>query len=99
MRNSLKQPQKQNVCTFRPTREMERLVTKVMEERGLDRTSVIKLALYMFTSYASRQEVRCIPLKELVARIESRAPYRFPSFATFAAPRRPALRTRSRREP
>ncbi len=73
---------------------MERLVTKVMEERGLDRTSVIKLALYMFTSYASRQEVRCIPLKELVARIESRVPYRFPSFATFAAPRRPALRTR-----
>lgn len=97
----MKPPKKTPVYAFRPTREMERLVTKTMEERGLDRTSVIKLALYMFTSYASRHEVRCIPLDDLVARIESRAPYRFPNYATFALERRPALRPRSRarREP
>lgn len=50
-----------------------------MAERGVDKTSLIKLGLYMFTSFMSRSDVRHMPLDGVVALIESRAPKSFPS--------------------
>lgn len=63
-----------------------------MVERGVDRTSLIKLGLYMFTSYMNRYEVRHMTLDEVVASIEARAPKRFPSFCSFSTAIRPSLR-------
>ena len=65
-----------------------------MAERGVDRTSLIKLGLYMFTSYMSRHDVRLMPMEEVVASIESHAPKRFPCFYIFSMETRPALRRR-----
>ena len=75
---------KRTVVTFRCTREMDRLITKLMQERNLDRTSVMKLALYMLSSHMSRWDVRKQSLRQVLADMEAHAPRRFPSFATFA---------------
>ena len=79
--------EKRTVVTFRSTREMDRLITKLMKERNLDRTSVIKLALYMLGSYMSRPDVKKKCIHQVLAEIESQAPERFPDFATFAVGR------------
>ena len=56
-------------------------------ERNLDRTSVMKLALYMLGGYMSRPDVKKKSIHQVLAEIESHAPRRFPSFATFAVER------------
>ncbi len=50
--------EKRTVVTFRCTREMDRLIRRLMQERNLDRTSVMKLALYMLGGYMSRPDVK-----------------------------------------
>ena len=54
-----------------------------MNELKLDRTSVIKLALYYFTAYMSQEEHKSVGLRELVEMLEQNAPLHFPSFAEF----------------
>ena len=84
------------VYTFQPTREIERRVAKLTAERNLDRTSLIKLGLYMACGYLSSNDVRGMTLDEVVASLEANAPKRFPNFSTFAEGKRPALRPRRR---
>ena len=84
------------VYTFQPTHEIERRVAKLTAERNIDRTSFIKLGLYMACRYLSMNDVRRRPLDEVVATLEASAPKRFPSFSTFAEGKRPALRPRRR---
>ncbi len=67
-----------------------------MAERGVDKTSLIKLGLYMFTSFMSRSDVRHMTMDGVVALIESRAPKSFPNFYTFSTEIRPALHRRRR---
>ena len=67
-----------------------------MSERGVDKTSLIKLGLYMFTSFMSRSDVRHMPLDRVVSLIESRAPKSFPNFYTCSMEIRPALHRRGR---
>ena len=81
----MKKEPSRNICSFQSTREIERRLGKLMAERGVDKTSLIKLGLYMFTSYMSRYEVRLMTLGEVVASIEARAPKRFPNFCTFSS--------------
>ena len=66
---------------------MDRLITKLMQERNLDRTSVMKLALYMLSSHMSQPDVKKKSIHQVLAEIESQAPERFPDFATFAVER------------
>lgn len=81
--------------TFRCTREMDKRLTKLMEERRLDRTSLIKLALYMFSIHMSQSAVKKQPIKDVLADMEEKRPARFPSFATFAVdPQTPLRRPR-----
>lgn len=63
---------------------MQNAVLDIMEERQLDRTSVIKLALYMFASYMSRERTRALSLHEIVADIEHLAPPCYPPYSDFA---------------
>lgn len=80
--------------TFRCTREMDKRITKLMNERRLDCTSIIKLALYMLSSHMSRPAVRKLGISEVLAGIEANRPARFPSFATFAVEPKTPLRRR-----
>ena len=93
-RKGLKKELPRTVYTFQPTREIERRVAKLTAERNIDRTSFIKLGLYMACRYLSMNDVRRMPLDEVVATLEASAPKRFPSFSTFAEVKRPALRPR-----
>lgn len=58
-------------------------MSDIMEERQLDRTSVIKLALYMLASYMSREKTRTLTLHEIVADIEHLAPPSYPPYSDF----------------
>lgn len=85
--------QRQSI-TFRCTHEMDKRLTKLMEERRLDRTSIIKLALYMLSSHMSQPAVRKQGIRDVLADIEGKRPARFPSFATFAVEPKTLLRSR-----
>ena len=82
--------------TFRITGVMDKCITRLMSERKLDCTSVIKLALYMLSIYMSRPDVKKKNIHQVLAEIESQAPESFPDFATFAVGR-PAQRGSSDR--
>lgn len=58
-------------------------IERVMQERNLDRTSVIKLALYLFSKYMAREDVRQQSLHELVSTIERMNPRSYPKFHDF----------------
>lgn len=70
--------------TFRCTNAMRQSIERVMKERNIDRTSVIKLSLYMLSTYLSRKEVRAMNLHELVRSIEQMSPEQKRSFADFS---------------
>ena len=74
--------------TFRITSVLDKCITKLMNERKLDSTSIMKLALSMLGSYMSRPDVKKKSIHQVLAEIESQAPERFPDFATFAVERR-----------
>ncbi len=57
-------------------------------ERNLDRTSIMKLALYRLGGYMSRPDVKKKSIHQVLAEIESQAPDSFPDFATFGVERR-----------
>ncbi len=56
----------------------------MMTEWNLDRTSIIKLALYLFAIHSLNTKVRKQDLWSLVQEIEQMAPPDFPDYATFA---------------
>lgn len=62
---------------------MAKEAERIMEERDLDRTSVIKLALYYFSIYMQKEKTQSLDLFELVDDIESMAPPDYPRFAEF----------------
>lgn len=70
--------------TFRCTEPMRQSIERVMQERNIDRTSVIKLSLYMLTTYMSRKDVRAMNLHELVKHIEQMSPAQKRSFADYS---------------
>ena len=89
--------EKRTVVTFRSTRDMDRLITRLMMERNLDRTSIMKLALYMLGGHMSRAAVRKMDIREVVEELETRVPRGFPKFAAFATEQRRRRRAPRRR--
>ncbi len=62
---------------------MEECLSRLMRERGLNRTSVIRLALYALDCFSRRREVQELSLAGLVEHLESLAPEARMSFAEF----------------
>ena len=66
-------------------------------ERNLDRTSIMKLALYMLGGHMSLAAVRKMDIREVVEELETRVPRGFPKFAAFATEQRRRRRAPRRR--
>ncbi len=71
------------IYSFRCSRGMEESLSRLMHELGLNRTSVIRLALYALDCISRRQEVQQLPLSELVEQLGAMAPERHLSFCDF----------------
>ncbi len=71
------------IYSFRCSQGMEESLTRLMRERGLNRTSVIRLALYALDCISRRQDVGRLSLAELVAQLEALAPDSRMSFGDF----------------
>lgn len=76
---------------------MDKCITKLMNERKLDITSIMKLALYMLSSHMSRPDVRKMSIREEKVELEPRVLSGFPKFAAFAVERSPSRRKQSHR--
>lgn len=70
--------------TFRSTKLMDTCMMQVMEQWEIDRTSVIKLALYLFAIYMRECKIPNQDLGALVRDLELKAPAGFPDYGTFA---------------
>lgn len=70
--------------TFRSTRMMEQSMSELMQDWDIDRTSVIKLSLYLFTIHMKQSKVAHKDLYGLIRDIERLAPPEFPDYASFA---------------
>lgn len=69
--------------TFRCPEPMRKSLEQIMVERNLDRTSVIKLALYHFCKTMHRREMKKKNLYQVVQMMESEEPEKFMSFEEF----------------
>lgn len=57
---------------------------KLMNDWNLDRTSVIKLSLYLFCIHAHHSQIPHQDLHRLVRELERLAPPGFPDYGSFA---------------
>lgn len=69
--------------TFRCPEPMRKSLEQIMVERNLDRTSVIKLALYHFCKTMRQREVKKKDLYQVVQMMETEEPEKFMSFEEF----------------
>lgn len=69
--------------TFRSTELMDDVMQDIMNKWEIDRTSVIKLALYKLATFTAADEVRRMSRHELVAALEAEKPDDFPPFGAF----------------
>lgn len=70
--------------TFRSTEMMDTCMTNMMHDWEIDRTSVIKLALYLFSIHMEHSKVNRRDHNGLVHELEQLAPPDFPNYASFA---------------
>ena len=70
--------------TFRSTPMMDQCFSANMNTWNLDRTSIIKLGLYLFAIQAEHSRLNHQNLHELVQDIERQAPPGFPDYGSFA---------------
>lgn len=77
----------QKVICFRATEPICATIQRIMDERLIDRTTVIKLALYSFDSYMRRLEVQAMNLFDIVEELEGGAMPGQSSFAHFSQAR------------
>lgn len=71
--------------TFKGTAAMHGAMQGIMDHWGIDRTSVIKLALYLLATYTGKPDVRKMSIFELVEDIEKHAPEDFPRYERFGS--------------
>ncbi len=62
---------------------MEESLTRLMQERGLNRTSVIRLALYALDCFSRRSEVQELSLADFIEQLQLLEPGACQSFADF----------------
>lgn len=72
------------VICFRATESMCETLDRIMDERLIDRTTVIKLALYHFDSYMRKLEVKQKTLYDIVRDLECAAAPEQSCFAHFS---------------
>lgn len=70
--------------TFRSTKMMEECMSQVMSDWEIDRTSVIKLSLYLLSIHMKQCKIAHQDLHGLIRDIELLAPPGFPDYASFA---------------
>ncbi len=71
------------IYSFRCSQAMDASLSRIMKEQGLNRSSVIRLALYTLHCYLYRKDVQGLSLEQLLGRIESLSPEPGQSFARF----------------
>ncbi len=71
------------IYSFRCSQGMEESLSRLMGELGLNRTSVIRLALYALDCFSRRREVQGLPLAELVEQLGAMVPDARLSFRDF----------------
>lgn len=71
--------------SFRVSEMMDAHVNEICRERKLDRTSVVRLALYSLSAYMKEDRVKEMNLYDIVNDLESRTPTDFPKFSDFCA--------------
>ncbi|MGN0869046.1 MAG: hypothetical protein ACI4O9_05940 [Akkermansia sp.] len=69
--------------TFRCPETIMQAVENIMLDRDIDRTSVMKLALYLLTATLKRPDINEKDLWQLVRWLEAQAPEGMPTFAAF----------------
>ncbi len=62
---------------------MEDSLRRIMHERGINRSSVIRLALYTFDCFCRRGDVRVLPMKDFITLIEAMEPDETRDFSDF----------------
>lgn len=70
--------------TFRSTKMMDSSMEKLMNDWNIDRTSVIKLSLYLLSIHMQQSKIAYRDLYGLIREIEALAPPDFPDYASFA---------------
>lgn len=76
------------VICFRATDKMKKVIERIMDERMIDCTTVMKLALYHFDSYMQFEATKQKNLHEIVKDLEASAASGQDSFVDFALSRR-----------
>ncbi len=71
------------IYSFRCSQGMEECLSRLMRERGLNRTSVIRLALYALDCFSRRLDVQQLTLSAFVQQLEQLAPEPSRSFEDF----------------
>lgn len=74
------------IICFRATEPVRTAIDRIMDERLIDRTTIIKLALYQFDTYMRRPEVKQKNLFDIVRDLEKAAAPDQVSFAEFSVP-------------
>lgn len=72
------------VFTFKSGPQIQHAISVLMERLELDRTSVIKLALYCFTAYVIKKQFQSVSLFQLVRELEKFAAGELPDFEEFS---------------
>ena len=70
--------------TFRSTKMMDQSMPHLMQEWEIDRTSVIKLSLYLLSIHMKHSKIKNHDRYGLIHEIEKLAPPDFPDYASFA---------------
>ena len=70
--------------TFRSSKMMDQSMTRLMQDWEIDRTSVIKLSLYLFSIHMQQSNIAHQDLYGLIEELEHLAPPDFPDYASFA---------------
>ncbi len=82
--NTYCKPHSKKAVSFKCSNSVTNSLNRLMVERAIDRTSVIKLALYLFDGYMQRSDVQRLNLFELVRHIEQEGPENRLSYGDFS---------------
>lgn len=72
---------KQTMITFRASVYTITTLTRLMNERNVDRTSIIKLALYLLDTYMQRPRIQRMNMLDIVRSIEKHSHISFSDYS------------------
>lgn len=74
------------IICFRATEAIHDTIARIMDERMIDRTTTIKLALYYFDTYMRQAKTDKMDLFDIVRDLEAASAPEQGSFAAFSLP-------------